>query len=148
MNQPFAPSVGMQWAKKTEVRILPNFWPGLRQDVIRFCRSCDVCQRTVRSCSDKKVLGLGSMPVIDTPFKRVVVDIVGSITPLREAGHQYILTLVGYTTRFPEAVPLKKITTDAVGEALLDIYSRVGIPEESTDRPRNSVPVRVHAGSV
>ena len=31
-------------AKKTEVRILPNFfWPGLRQDVIRFCRSCDVC---------------------------------------------------------------------------------------------------------
>ena len=35
--------------KKTEVRILPNFfWPGLRQDVIRFCRSCDVCQRTVK----------------------------------------------------------------------------------------------------
>ena len=28
-------------AKKTEVRILPNsFWPGLCQDVIRFCRSC------------------------------------------------------------------------------------------------------------
>ena len=36
-------------AKKTEVRILPNFyWPGLRQDVIRFCCSCDVCQRTVK----------------------------------------------------------------------------------------------------
>ena len=36
-------------AKKTEIRILPNFfWPGLRQDVIRFCRSCDVCQRTVK----------------------------------------------------------------------------------------------------
>ena len=36
-------------AKKTEVRILPNFfWPGLHQDVIRFCRSCDVCQRTVK----------------------------------------------------------------------------------------------------
>ena len=34
-------------AKKTEVRLLPNFfWPGLRQDVIRFYRSCDVCQRT------------------------------------------------------------------------------------------------------
>ena len=36
-------------AKKTEVRILPNFfWAGLRQDVIRFCHSCDVCQRTVK----------------------------------------------------------------------------------------------------
>ena len=28
------------------------------------------------------------------------------------------------------AVPLKKITTEAVAEALLDISSRVGIPEE------------------
>ena len=36
-------------AKKTEVRIHPNFfWPGLCQDVIRVCRSCDVCQRTSR----------------------------------------------------------------------------------------------------
>ena len=28
------------------------------------------------------------------------------------------------------AVPFKKITTEAVVEALLNIYSRVGIPEE------------------
>ena len=117
-------------AKKTEVRILPNFfWPGLLQDVIRFCRSCDVCQRTVKRGSVKKV-PLGSMPLIDTPFKRLAVDIVGPIAPPCEAGHRYILTLVDYATRYPEAVPLKKITTEAVAEALLDIYSRVGIPEE------------------
>ena len=117
-------------AKKTEVRILPNFfWPGLRQDVIRFCRSCDVCQRTVKRGSVRKV-PLGSMPLIDTPFKRVAVDIVRPIAPPSEAGHRYILTLVDYATRYPEAVPLKKITTEAVAEALLDIYSRVGIPEE------------------
>ena len=70
------------------------------------------------------------MPLIDTPFKRVAVDIVGPIAPPSEAGHRYILTLVDYVTRYPEAVPLKKITTEAVAEALLDIYSRVGIPEE------------------
>ena len=116
-------------------------WPGLRQDVIRFCRSCDVCQRTVKRGSVRKV-PLGSMPLIDSPFKRVAVDIVGPIAPPREAGHRYILTLVDYATRYPEfhsteaatrypeAVPLKKITTEAVAEALLDIYSRVGIPEE------------------
>ena len=117
-------------AKKTEVRILPNFfWPGLRQDVIRFCRSCDVCQRTVKRGSVRKV-PLGSMPLIDTPFKRVAVDTVRPIAPPSEAGHRYILTLVDYATRYPEAVPLKKIITEAVAEALLDIYSRVGIPEE------------------
>ena len=116
--------------KKTEVRILPNFfWPGLRQDVIRFCRSCDVCQRTVKKVNVKKV-ALGSMPLIDTPFKRVAVDIVRPIAPSSEAGHRYNLTLVDYATRYPEAVPLKKITTEAEAEVLLDIYSRVGIPEE------------------
>ena len=64
------------------------------------------------------------------PFKSLAVDIVGLIAPPSEAGYQYILTLVDYATRYQEAVPLKKITTEAVAEALLDIYRRVGIPEE------------------
>ena len=117
-------------AKKIEVRILPNFfWPVLGQDVITFCRFCDVCQRTFKKGNVKKV-PLGSMPLINTPFKRVAVDIVGPIVPLTEAGHRYILTLVNYATRYPEAVPLKKITTEAVAVALVDIYSRVGIRKE------------------
>ena len=52
-------------------------------------------------------------------FKRVAVDSVGPIPPLSEAGHRYIVTLVDYIIRYPEAVPLKKITTEAVAEALL-----------------------------
>ena len=80
-------------AKKTEVKILLSFfWPGLRQDVIRLSRSCDVCQRTVKR----------GMPLIDTPFKRVAVDTVGPIAPPSEAGDWYILTLVDYRTRYPE----------------------------------------------
>ena len=35
-----------------------------------------------------------------------------------------------YVTRYPEAVPLKNIKTETVAEALLDMYSRLGIPEE------------------
>ena len=72
------------------------------------------------------------MPLIDTPFKRVAVNVVGPIASPGEAGHRYILTLVDYATicRHSEAVLLKKITTEAVAEALLDIYSRVGFPEE------------------
>ena len=77
-----------------------------------------------------KKVPLGSMALIDTPFKRVAVNIVGPLAPPSEAGHRYILTLVNYATRYPEAFPLKKITTEAVAGALLDIYSRVGIPEE------------------
>ena len=71
-----------------------------------------------------KKVPLGSMPLIDTPFNRVAVDIVGPIAPQSKVGHWYILTLVDYATRYPEAVLLKKITTEAIAEALLDIYSR------------------------
>ena len=47
---------------------------------------------------------------------------------------RYILTLVDYAIRYPEAVPLKKNNTKAVAEALLDIYSKTDILEEvSTD---------------
>ena len=35
-----------------------------------------------------------------------------------------------YATRYPEAVPLKNIDTETVAEALLDMYSRIGVPEE------------------
>ena len=39
---------GHMGVKKTEDRILTNFYrPGIHQDVVSFCRSCDVCQRTV-----------------------------------------------------------------------------------------------------
>ena len=60
------------------------------------------------------------------PFK--IFDFNGKIAPPSEPVNRYIL--VDYSTRYPEAVPLKKFTTEAVEEALLYIYSRVGIPEE------------------
>ena len=47
----------------------------IKQDAIGFCCSCDVCQRTVKRDSVKKVQ-LGSMPLINTSFKMVTVDIL------------------------------------------------------------------------
>ena len=58
------------------------------------------------------------MPLMDLPLKRVAVDLVGPITPARDKGHQYVLTLVDYATRYPEAVPLKNIDIETVAEAL------------------------------
>ena len=95
----------------------------------RFCKSCDVCQKTVSKGSVQKV-PLEKMPLIDKPFKRVAIDLVGPISPPCEEGHRYILTLVDFWTCYPEAVPLKNIDTETVAEALLDIFSRLGVPEE------------------
>ena len=73
---------------------------------------------------------LGKLPLINTPFKRVAVDIVGPIEPRSEKRNRYILTMIDYATRYPEAVALPSIETERVAEALVEMFSRVGIPDE------------------
>lgn len=45
-------------------------------------------------------------------------------------GNKYMLTLMDYATRYPEAVALTSIETETVAEALVNIFSRVGVPQE------------------
>ncbi|GFR63927.1 Gypsy retrotransposon integrase-like protein 1 [Elysia marginata] len=116
--------------RRTKDKVLSNFyWPGVDGDVTRYCRSCDVCQRTVKKGIVPRV-PLEKVPLVDTTFKRVAMDIVGPINPPSEAGHIFSLTLKDYATRYAEAVPLRKIDIETVAEALVDIYSRLGVPEE------------------
>ena len=70
------------------------------------------------------------MPLIDVPFDRVAVDLVGSIHPCSERGHRYILVLVDYATRYPEAAPMKSIEAERVAEELVTMFTRLGIPRE------------------
>ena len=121
---------GHQGAKKTTEKILTNFfWPGINSDITRYCRSCDVCQRTLSKGRVTKV-PLGKMPLIEVPFERIAVDIVGPIHPVTDQKNRYILTVVDYATRYPEAIPLPSIETERVAEALVSIFTRVGIPKE------------------
>lgn len=65
---------------------------------------------------------LKPFPIINEPFSWVAVDIVGLLSP--SEGHLYnILALVDFATGFPEAVPLKEITSISIAEALLSIFS-------------------------
>jgi hypothetical protein len=58
------------------------------------------------------------------------MDPVGPIKPAAESGNRYILTIVDYATRYPEAVALKTIDSVTVAEALLGVWSRVGVPDK------------------
>ena len=111
--------------KKTLERIMYNFYcPGIHGDFTRFYRSCDICQKTISKGKVTRV-PLEKMPLVDTPFKRVAVDLVGPIHPPSEMGRRYILTLVDYATRYPDAVPLRSISTEEVAEGLVSMYSRL-----------------------
>ena len=116
--------------RRTQKRILTKFfWPGLSVDVTKYIRTCDICQKTT---SKGKVppVPLASMPLIGTPFDRVAIDLVGPLSPPSEQGHRYILTLIDLASRFPEAVPMKDISTTAIVEALFSIFTRLGFPKE------------------
>ena len=115
-------------AKKTIDRITTSFhWPGITSDVTRFCQSCEICQKTVPKEKVTKVPPW-EMPLMDVPFHHVAVDLIGPITPVSDNGNQYILTIVDFATKYPEAVALPRIKTERAAEALLDIFSRVGFP--------------------
>ena len=105
------------------------FGPGVCADVSRFCKPCDICQRTIQKGCVTKV-PLGKLPLIDTPFKRGSVQLVGPIKPHSDKKSRYILTMIDCATRYPEAVALPSIETERVAEALICMFSRVDILSE------------------
>ena len=82
---------------KTRERVLARFyWPGVKQDVERHCQGCPECQRVVPRATIRNPLV--PMPIIETPFDRIALVIVGPL-PKTNRGHWYILVLVDYATR-------------------------------------------------
>ncbi|KAL0156516.1 hypothetical protein M9458_047762, partial [Cirrhinus mrigala] len=122
--------------QKTYTRIGTRFfWPTMYTDVLTYCQSCPVCQKTSAVCQGRAPLQ--PLPIITEPFKRIAMDIVGPLERSK-TGNQYILVVSDYATRYPEAFPLRSITTPKVIQALVQLFSRVGIPEEIlTDQGTN-----------
>ncbi|XP_040262454.1 uncharacterized protein LOC120978250, partial [Bufo bufo] len=124
------PLAGHLGIRKTGYRITQNFfWPGVSDDVRAYCQTCEVCQRIGKK-GDHPKAKLVSMPIIDEPFTRVAVDIIGPLAQPSRSGKRYILTIVDYATRYPEAVALSNIQAETVAEALVKVFSRVGFPKE------------------
>lgn len=75
---------------------------------------------------------------LSTPFRRIAMDIVEPLGK-SSAGHQYILMICDYATMYSEAFPLRSINTTKIIQALVQLFSRVGIPEEIlTDQGKTS----------
>ena len=130
------PMAGHLGKKKTVTKLTTHFWwPGLCRDVTIWCRECAACQR---GNSNKRARApLMPLPVIDQPWQRVAIDIVGPLERSR-TGNKYILTIMDFATRYPEAVPLRKIDARTVADALCQTFTRFGVPcELLSDRGSN-----------
>lgn len=126
-DQPMAGHLG---ATRTKHRIWQDFyWPFVSSDVKLYCKSCVTCQKTVDRGKVRPV-PMVSVPVVGEPFDKVAVDIIGPVKPASDAKNRYVLVMVDFVTRYPEAVPLRDIEASTVAEALINMWSRVGFPKE------------------
>jgi transposase InsO family protein len=72
---------------------------------------------------------LNPVPVVSEPFRKIAIDLIGEL-PKTKTGYKYILTIIDYATRYPEAIPLKTTHSRVIAEALVSLFSRVGLPDE------------------
>ena len=114
---------------KTAQRTLQRFYrPTLYWDVAEYCCTCEVCQ-TTSQCRPRRV-PLSPMSVVEKPFGRITMDIIGPL-PKSRLGKRYVLVICDYATRYPEAVALRSTEAEHIAEELVTVFA-------SWCSPRNS----------
>ncbi|CAM5094227.1 unnamed protein product, partial [Eretmochelys imbricata] len=57
------------------------------------------------------------------------MDLVGPLEKTAR-GHQYILIILDYATRYPEAIPLQNMASKTIAKELVVIFAQVALPKE------------------
>ena len=118
------PMAGHLGIRKTFDKVTRHFyWPGIRSDITAFCRRCHICQVSGKPNQVIPKSPLRPLPIVESAFSRIIIDCVGPL-PKTRAGNQYLLTIMCASTRFPEAIPLKRITAVQIADSLLK-FSRL-----------------------
>lgn len=97
----------------------------MQEEVTRRCEACRECQRVAERhppCASLQV-----MPIIETLFDRVALDVMGPLLK-SSAGQQFILLMIDYAMWYSESVPLRVAMATWIAEELLKWMSWVGVP--------------------
>ncbi|KAM7282951.1 integrase [Ixodes scapularis] len=98
-------------------------WPGMRQDVMRYARSCPVCQKAKPRGGQPP----GLMQSVESkyPWECVACDVVGPF-PRSPRGNQYLLVVTDHFTKWVEMFPLRKLDSKKIWDCLLETFARFG----------------------
>ena len=121
--------LGHPGVERTRQTICSKFvWPSIRQDVSKWARECQECQRA--KVTRHVVPPIGNFAVPPKRFQHWNIDIV--TLPISN-GYKYLLTAVDRLTRWPLAIPMKDITASTVIDAFTHgLIASFGIPEAIT----------------
>lgn len=116
--------------KKTYQRLESHFyWVKFYRSIKAYIRSCHICQRLDKKHMKRKA-PLQPLPIVDEPFKRLIMDTVGPLHTCPKSGNRFILTLIDQSSHYPIAIPLKDHKASTVCTALMEVFSNFGFPIE------------------
>ena len=106
-------------------------WPSIRADVSRWARTCTHCQRA--KVGRHTIPNIGEIKVPQRRFLHLHADL--TTMPVSN-GYKHLLTIVDRHTRWPQAIPLKDISTESVVDAFVHGWiASFGVPQYvTTDR--------------
>ena len=82
-----SPMSGHLGINKTYHKIINHFyWPGLKSDVSKYCKTCHTCQMVGKPNQTIPKAQLQPIPAFDEPFSRILIDCVGPL-PRTKSGN-------------------------------------------------------------
>lgn len=101
------------------------YWPQMYYDIKAYITTCDNCQRFGRPTRTEP---LHPIPV-GQPFERIGIDFVGPL-PRTARGNKYIVVVIDYLTKWPEARALPAASAENTADFIYDdIICRHGAPQ-------------------
>ncbi|KAK1682430.1 hypothetical protein QYE76_043278 [Lolium multiflorum] len=107
------------------------YWPTMLEDCFRYYKGCQACQMFGKI---QMVPASAMNPIIKPwPFRGWGMDMIGKIHPASSKGHEWILAITDYFTKWVEAVSMKKVKSeDVINFVKEHVIHRFGIPQTIT----------------
>ena len=87
---------------------------------------CDRCQQNAPQLKTA-AMELQSIPVSPKVWYLVGMDLIGPFKATA-MGHQFVLTMTDYFSKYVEAVPIKDKSAVSVAKGIYEVYCRQGAP--------------------
>ncbi|KAI5743998.1 hypothetical protein M8J77_024652 [Diaphorina citri] len=112
------------------------YWLHMKQDVEDWIRRCSNCAGS----KGPRTRSRGELQkyVVGAPFERIAIDVAGPF-PETNNGNRYILVIMDYFSKWPEAFAIPNQEATTVADCLINHWvSRFGVPLElHSDQGRN-----------
>ena len=124
---PKIPLAGHLGINKTYEKMTSYFyWPGMKRDIIRFCKTCHTCLMIKKMNMKIPPAPLKPNPIFDKPFSKIIVDCVGPLPRTKMLIHTILCSIL----RFQVALPLRDVSAEKITGALINFFTQSELPKE------------------